>query len=256
MGLLNDYLDKTLGTFTLGAAGDSSLFDAATDSIGLTNNRNIEQANKINIQQAQVNRDWQERMSNTAYQRAMDDMKKAGLNPILAYAQGGASVPSGAQASVEAKTTAPIAQQALAAYTGIKQQQTAAKQASIQEVNSQNDTLLKGAQARSEDARAELTKAQAAKVTDDIKDGDIRRKLMATQEQNTAQDAISKKVDGFVKKSALDGAQRLLKSAAKPSSIDPRTLGVKKGKIETLMDNFFGNSSASKTKPTYKGNKL
>lgn len=55
-------------------------------------------ANRANIASARESMDFQERMSGTSYQRSMEDMRKAGLNPILAAGRGGASTPGGAQA--------------------------------------------------------------------------------------------------------------------------------------------------------------
>lgn len=59
-------------------------------------------AMQYNSAEAAANRAWQERMSNTAYQRAVEDMKKAGINPILAYANGGASTPGGSAGTISA----------------------------------------------------------------------------------------------------------------------------------------------------------
>jgi len=85
------------GISAIGSLAGGALSSAGSAANNAQNLQMAREQMQFSAAQAKAQMDFQERMSNTQYQRGMADMKSAGLNPILAYQQGGASSPSGAQ---------------------------------------------------------------------------------------------------------------------------------------------------------------
>lgn len=127
-----------------------------------------QQTNAANAREAAANRAFQERMSSTAYQRAVEDMRKAGLNPALAYEKGAAGVPGGAQAKLEN----PLGHSASsAAQAASLRQQNKAIRAQVEQTEALAEkTRQEGRSAKAEaDVRAMRADLELASMAQQIK---------------------------------------------------------------------------------------
>lgn len=118
------------------------------------------QSNQFAAAQSHDMRKFQERMSNTAHQREVRDLRAAGLNPILSAGGPGASTPAGAQPNVSslgdaARTISEVALQKRAQDQTLKVQGEQIK-------NTAADTLNK-------DATTSLIRNQSAATAQDVK---------------------------------------------------------------------------------------
>lgn len=231
----------------IAAGGSAYAANRASASVAGSNQANKElfyAANQFSAQQAQwdrsfaqseagVARDWQQQMSSTAYQRAVKDMEAAGLNPMLAVSQGGASTPAGAvgHSSAPSSVSPPRMESTFQAgmSSGIQLAQALASNKNLEA-----DTVLKKAQTQREISSAGNIEQQTVRIQVELPKLQAEARLLSAQGDTelirqtalkaeaalkyTQEQVESKKIDFTEAQTQAEKARTVLLKLAEPEA--------------------------------------
>lgn len=209
---------------------------------GLIARSGQEATNRAQMELAQKQMDFQERMSSTAWQRATTDMKAAGINPMLAYMQGGASSPQGQMATLQNPNVALGSN--VASSVG----------SALSVVNAIKDARLRDAQVKA--TRSQGEKAQAeADVT--------RAELLEPEDyQDAGGPTMPRTYFGRYRQAMIDNLQANARRTAAEARISDRDaqqetswLGRSLNWVRRFRESFMGGSNPASAAGTLMGGK-